>query len=168
MTIHQLKPRDAVAYRLLRLEALRRASSAFITSYAEEKKEPISAFAKRLSAKNVWFFGVFDKNTLIGTLGFSIEPRAKLSHVGLLFGMYVAAPLRRRGIGSALIDHAVAHARKLRSIRYLKLSVISKSPAARSLYAACGFKTFGLEPGAIRLGREYLDEEYMLLKLRGK
>jgi GNAT superfamily N-acetyltransferase len=168
MTIRQLKPRDAKIYRVLRFEALRRAPSAFITRYAEEKKKPLSAFAKRLSTKNVWIFGAFDQDILVGTLGFSIEPRAKLSHVGLLFGMYVAASSRRQGIGSALVGHAVAHARKLRSIRYLKLSVISKSPAARSLYAAHGFKTFGLEPAAIRLGREYLDEEYMLLRLKKK
>ena len=165
MIIRQLKPRDAAAYRTLRLEALQQAPSAFITSYAEEKKNPLPAFARRLSTKNVWIFGAFQKRQVVGLLGFSIENRAKLSHVGLLFGMYVSTSFRRQGIGAALIDHAISHARKLRSIRYLKLSAISGSPAARGLYASCGFKTFGLEREAVLADGTYHDEEYMSLVL---
>jgi ribosomal protein S18 acetylase RimI-like enzyme len=165
MTIRKLKIIDAARYRRLRLEALREAPSAFCSSYADEKKRPVSAFAGRLSSRGVSIFGAFDGKTLIGILGLARECREKKAHWASLFGMYVAPPFRRQNVGGALLDHAIADARKTKKIRYLKLSVLSGSKAARALYLSRGFAPFGLERDSLLVDGRYLDEEYMVLKL---
>ena len=37
--------------------------------------------------------------------------------------------------------------------------------AARRLYERLGFRAYGVEPGALRVGDRYLDEEFLALRL---
>jgi ribosomal protein S18 acetylase RimI-like enzyme len=165
MAIRQLKKSDAGEYRRLRLEALQKAPWAFGSSSDEEKKLPLSAFAHRLAAKDSWVFGAFSKGKLVGILGLNREPRLKRSHQASLVGMYVSTAFQKQGIGAALMDEAIAHARKLGTLRYLKLNVAAENEAARSLYASRGFVIFGVEREALFVGDRYLDEDYMVLRI---
>jgi ribosomal protein S18 acetylase RimI-like enzyme len=165
MSIRLLKKRDTGEYRRLRLEALQKAPSAFGSSYAEEKKMPLSVFTERLTSKDIWVFGAFAKGRLVGILGLIRESRVKRSHHATLVGMYVSTAFRKQGLGAALVDEAIAHARKLATIRYIKLSLTGSNEAARSLYLSRGFRTFGLEREALLVDGDYLDEEYMALKI---
>jgi GNAT superfamily N-acetyltransferase len=56
-----------------------------------------------------------------------------------LDGLFVDPPLWRRGIGSALVDAAVHHARR----RGLTMIAVVANPAARSFYEKCGFSVEG-------------------------
>jgi ribosomal protein S18 acetylase RimI-like enzyme len=165
MSIRLLKKRDAGEYRRLRLEALQKAPSAFGSSYVEEKKKPMSFFTGRLTSKDIWIFGAFAKGRLVGILGLIRESRLKRSHHATLVGMYVSTTFRKQGLGAALVDEAIAHAHKLGSIRYIKLSLTGTNEAARSLYVSRGFRTFGLEREALLVEDQYLDEEYMAVKI---
>jgi ribosomal protein S18 acetylase RimI-like enzyme len=165
MSIRLLKKRDVEEYRRLRLEALQRAPSAFGSSYAEEKKMPLSFFTDRLTSKDIWVFGAFAKGRLVGILGLVRESRQKRSHHATLVGMYVSTAFRKQGLGAALVDEAIAHARRLATIRYIKLSLMGSNERARSLYLSRGFRTFGLEREALLVDGDYLDEEYMALKI---
>jgi ribosomal protein S18 acetylase RimI-like enzyme len=165
MSIRLLKKRDAGEYRRLRLEALQKAPSAFGSSYAEEKGMPMSFFIDRLTSKDIWIFGAFAKGRLVGILGLVRESRLKRSHHATLAGMYVSATFRKQGLGAALVDGAIAHARKLGTLRYIKLSLMGSNEAARSLYLSRGFRTFGLEREALLVDGDYLDEEHMALKI---
>jgi RimJ/RimL family protein N-acetyltransferase len=165
MSIRLLKKRDAAEYRRLRLEGLQNAPAAFGSSYAEEKKLPISDFMSRLTAKDAWIFGAFVKGRLVGTLSFVRESRLERAHHATLVGMYVSTAFRKQGLGAALVDEAIAHARKLAAIRYIKLSLMGTNEAARTLYLSRGFRTFGLEREALLVDGHYLDEEYMALKI---
>ena len=80
--------------------------------------------------------------------------------------MFVQPEHGRRGVGRALLAHAIAVARDA-GIEQLTLTVTQGNAAARRLYAGAGFATFGVEPRAICVDGAYLAKEHMLLALRG-
>jgi ribosomal protein S18 acetylase RimI-like enzyme len=110
-------------------------------------------------------FGAFVSDRLAGFLAFVRPKRPKLLHGAELHGMYVSPEFRRRGLGGALVDAALAHARSLAGVRQLKLAVNATNLAARSLYRSRGFMLFGLEPDALCVDGRYYDEEFYFLRL---
>ena len=79
--------------------------------------------------------------------------------------MYVAPEFRRRGLGGALVDQALVHARSLPGVRQVKLCVNAANLAARSLYLSRGFVCVGVEPDALCIDGHYYDEEMYVLRL---
>jgi ribosomal protein S18 acetylase RimI-like enzyme len=79
--------------------------------------------------------------------------------------MYVAPEARGRGLGRALLESLIAHARTLAGVERLTLSVVPDNQAAKSLYLRLGFVSYGLEPRAYCLDGEYWDSEHMALLL---
>jgi GNAT superfamily N-acetyltransferase len=110
-------------------------------------------------------FGAFVDDQLAGILALIRPQRAKLRHCAELAGMYVAAEFRRRGLGGALIDAALVHARTLGGVRQLKLTVNAANLAARLLYQSRGFIRVGVEPEALCVDGRYYDEELYLLRI---
>jgi ribosomal protein S18 acetylase RimI-like enzyme len=110
-------------------------------------------------------FGAFVGDQLAGILAFIRPQRAKLLHGAELAGMYVAPEFRRRGLGGALVDAALAYARSLPGVRQLKLTVNASNLAARSLYQSRGFACVGVEPEALCVDGRYYDEELYVLRL---
>ena len=109
-------------------------------------------------------FGAFDEQ-LVGMLGFHVDRQLKRSHLGHLWGMYVAPSHRARGHAAELVAAAVAHARSLGSVEWLQLSVSSTAPAAQRLYERAGFRVWGTEPAALRFRGETTVEHHMALQL---
>ena len=93
------------------------------------------------------------------------ETRRKARHKAGVWGVYVAAELRGRGVGRRLIEALVAHARTMTGVERLLLSVTTVQPGARALYHALGFVPWGMEPAALKIDGEYVDEEYLVLEL---
>jgi GNAT superfamily N-acetyltransferase len=50
-----------------------------------------------------------------------------------------------QGVGRRLLEHLILEARAWPSVERLTLAVVEWAVAARRLYAAMGFETFGLE-----------------------
>ncbi len=167
MEIQFLTSQDVTAYRELRLQALSESQTAFGSSYEQEACHPLTAFAARLCPHDDSAGGIFgafdDTERLIGMLGFSRESRPKRAHIGSLWSMYVLPEFRRRGIGAALLDEALSHARQLGGLRQLILTVTVNNLAACSLYRSRGFERFGLERDALCIDGEYFDEEHLAL-----
>jgi ribosomal protein S18 acetylase RimI-like enzyme len=92
------------------------------------------------------------------------EARLKGRHKADVVAMYVKPEYARRGIGRKLLRHVIASARE-EGIEQLTLTVTQTNHAARRLYAAAGFVTFGIEPRAIRVGSVYFAKEHMQLLL---
>jgi ribosomal protein S18 acetylase RimI-like enzyme len=78
--------------------------------------------------------------------------------------MYVSPAFRRRGLGRALLDAALTHARSLAGLRQLKLTVNATNAAARALYQSSGFVRFGVEADALCIDGVYYDEELYALR----
>ena len=80
--------------------------------------------------------------------------------------MYVPREARGRGIGKALLQAAIAHAKTLPNLEKINLSVVLTSKEARHLFIAQGFETYGLERRALKLHERYFDQELMVLYLK--
>jgi GNAT superfamily N-acetyltransferase len=169
MEIRFLNSQDVTAYRDLRLQALKEAPTAFVSSYEQEVQLSLSDFAARLRPNNDPASGIFgafsDRNHLIGMLGFSRETRLKRVHIGTLWSMYVLPEFRGQGVGVRLLDGAIAHARQLDGLRQLTLSFTAGNVAAGALYRLRGFEPFGLAREAMCINGNYFDEEYLVLRL---
>jgi RimJ/RimL family protein N-acetyltransferase len=167
MVIRRLTKADAQVFWELRLFALESAHSAFSDSAQEHRDETIESFARRLGSAGDegCVFGAFDGPRLIGMTGFYREHRQKRRHKGWIWGVFVVAEYRRKGIARALLAAAIEEARGLRGLRKIHLTVITDQPAARELYAGLGFRSYGVEPEALSVDHRYFDEEFMCLDL---
>jgi len=169
MEIRFLNSQDVIAYRDLRLHALKESPAAFCSSYEHEVCLPLTDFAARLRTHDdstSGIFGAFDENhRLIGMLGFSRENRPKRAHICSLWSMYVLCEFRSQGVGSALLDEAISHARRLSTLRQIVLTVTASNLAACSLYKSRGFQLFGLERDALFIDGMYLDQKHLILTL---
>ena len=169
MTIRFLDSGDLTAYKDLLLAALQESPTAFGSSHIEEAELPLTEFAARLRPPDKpdnGIFGAFvDGKGLVGILGFAREYRVKRAHIASVWGMYVSPEFRGRGFGAALVDEAIAHARRLGSVRQIVLSVTASNVAAGALYRSRGFERIGLERDALCIDGKYFDEEQLALHL---
>jgi RimJ/RimL family protein N-acetyltransferase len=165
--LRRLDPDDAVAYRTLRLRGLSEHPDAFTSSHAEENERPLAVTARRIAPDSPdWVFGAFVGGELAGVVGLAREPRAKNRHKADVFGMYVAPEHAKRGIGGELMRNAIGAARALPGLEQLVLTVTETNVAARTLYEKFGFRSFGVEPRAIRVNDDvYYDKNHMILFL---
>lgn len=160
--IRTLEPSDVRAYRDLRLEALATTPEAFGSSYEEEAPIPLETVRARIptSGPNA-IFGAFVGDRLVGMAGFAVYERAKAAHKGVMWGVYVQAEQRGRGLGKRLVREVIRHAS--RHVLMLEAAVGTTNESARRAYHALGFKPYGIERKALRVGGIFYDEELLFL-----
>lgn len=164
MQIRRLSPEDAQAFRALRLRALREHPQAFTSSHEEDAQVPLQVTAARLDSPRHSFWGAFHGQELVGMLGLERETRAKNRHKATVVAMYVAPEAAGRGVGRQLLEALLAQARGER-LESLVLTVTEGNDSARRLYERCGFRSFGIEPRAIKLGERAYAKNHMVLDL---
>jgi ribosomal protein S18 acetylase RimI-like enzyme len=163
--IRTLSEVDVELYRPLRLQALRDDPLSFGASYEDELKKPVEDIAKRLACSDEGFvLGAFVPE-LVGVTGFYRRVGLKARHKGTIWGMYVLPEFRGRGLGKKLMLAAIKRASQIDGVEALTLNVVTTNEAARSLYLALGFTTFGTDYGALKVDSHYFDEDLMWLKL---
>ena len=86
-----------------------------------------------------------DGDAVVGRLSLARDVHPASAHVADL-GLMVAASHRRRGVGRALLDQAVAWAESA-GVRKLELHVFPWNEPAIALYDAFGFEREGLRKG---------------------
>jgi ribosomal protein S18 acetylase RimI-like enzyme len=168
MDMRVLTERDAAAYWSLRLEALEREPESFAESPEEHRATPIELAAMRLHQDDNGSFvlGAFLDGELVGMAGFFREKLLKARHKGRIWGVYVRASYRGQGIGRALLRGLLEKIKTLAGLEQVNLTVSCHQGAAKTLYRSLGFETYGVEPAALKIGDQYFDEEYMVLRLR--
>ena len=169
MDVRILTEADAGAFWNIRLRALRDDPESFGSSYEEILERGIAgvtqSLRKRDTAPDDVTFGAFDGETLVGIAGFRRGEEVKKRHKGVIWGMYVPREMRGKGIGKALLEAAIAHAKTLPQLEQINLSVVLTSREARHLFISLGFETYGLERRALKLRDRYFDQELMTLHL---
>jgi RimJ/RimL family protein N-acetyltransferase len=100
-----------------------------------------------------------DDGAIVARLSVARDPHSASHHVADL-GLMVAADHRRRGIGTALLQAAVAWARDA-DVRKLELHVFPHNEPALTLYERFGFRREGVRKSHYRRGDRFLDAVLM-------
>jgi ribosomal protein S18 acetylase RimI-like enzyme len=168
MQIRAFRESDAQAWWDFRMESLMAEPFAFGKSVDEHRALAIEAIAGRFRdapATNL-YLGAFDESKLVGMATLIRDEAEKARHIGHIYGVYVAAAYRGKGIGRALIARLVEFSRQDPSLEQILLKVATTQSAARQLYQSFGFERYGTEPRAMKIGSTYIDEDLMILRLR--
>ena len=169
LSIRTLTEDDAEDFRRLRLRALKEHPEAFGSSYEAESTLPLQVVADRLrqssDSPDDFTLGAHRQSELVGMVGFFRQRNEKERHKGSIWGMYVQSEEQGKGVGRALLTQAVERARLLTGLEQVGLAVVARNKRARSLYVSLGFETYGVEPNALVVDGEHLDEELMVLRL---
>jgi ribosomal protein S18 acetylase RimI-like enzyme len=163
--IRKLGAEDAEAYLELRRRALLDAPAAFAASPEDDLIATVELFREQLQrAPDSVVIGAFGEQ-LVGMVGLYRDRHRKSAHTLHLWGMYVAPEQRRSGIGAQLLATALEHASTVPGVEWVRLSVSDAAPGAQRLYERAGFRVWGSEPDALRVGAEALVEHHMALRL---
>ena len=163
-TIRPAKPEDAAALVALG-DAVGREEGGWLLNsngwrtVAEERR--YLRALKRYSDAAVYV--VEDGDAIVGRLSLARDPNPASRHVADL-GLMVAATHRRRGIGRALLEQAVAWAR-VADVRKLELHVFPWNEPAIVLYERFGFEREGLRREHYSRDGEYVDAVLMAYRL---
>ena len=167
LSFRMLTAEDELAFRALRLEALRLHPESFVPSYEEERGIDPEAVPPR--SRSDWMtggnfiLGAHAFGWLAGAVGVRRWPRRKQRHKATLWLIYTDPAVRGQGVGRKLLKHAIDQCRRDPELEVLHLSVGSESAAARVLYTGLGFQPYGIEPRAMKLEDRYIDVELMAL-----
>lgn len=162
IVVRALEKGDLHRYRAIRLDALQRAALAFGSSFEEENAYSDSVFARRLEQVNGnVVFGAFDGEMLLGTAGMFRHDRRSERHRGTLWGVYVVPEARGLQLGRALVGKVIDHA--ARRVVVLDAKVVAANAAAKRVYDALGFKTYGTEPKSLFVQGQYLDQNLLFI-----
>jgi ribosomal protein S18 acetylase RimI-like enzyme len=165
MEIRFLTPDDAGEWLRLRIEALHGDPAAFSASLEEYQSLSIDEVRKRLwSGADAFVVGALQGERMTGMAGFFRDRGPKSRRKGRVWGVYVTPKARAAGIGRKLMRSLLERGLAVEGVEQVLLSVAATQEAAIRLYRSLGFEPFGREPRALKIGDQYVDEEYMILR----
>jgi GNAT superfamily N-acetyltransferase len=151
MLIRRIQTADAMAVKRLRLQALTQEPLAFamdVTQAADWADAQWVQMASRNSDGVPTIVLAQVGTELVGMVGCHLDSSPKMTHCGMVWGMYVAPAQRNHGIArqllQAVIDHGSAH-----HLQMLKLSVTTTQTSALRGYLRAGFVQYAHEPALL-------------------
>lgn len=125
----------------------------------EQEQQIIDEFA---AADNSIFLVAVADGQIMGVLTCRGAPRQAIRHTTQL-GMTVHREWRDRGVGRALLTHAVEWARGTGVVKRIELYVFVSNARARHLYEKFGFQIEGQRRQSVFRDGEYFDDLIMAL-----
>lgn len=151
------------------LEAYALHPDAFTSSENERARLPLAWWEARVAEESdagEVVFGAFVEGHLAGVAGLTFDRREKARHKATLFGMYVPERYRQHGLGRKLVSAALEHARMRPWTLVVQFTVTEGNARAQSLYESCGFRPFGVEPCAVKVGETFVSKVHMWCRLQ--
>lgn len=160
-TIHirQLQIDDVHDFRTIRLSALKHSPEMFGSTYKVESKRPLSIFTELIS--NSVIFGAYEDNRIIGIIIFQQQVGLKDRHKAHLYSFFVEPNFRNQGIAQQLLQTVIDYGQH--HVEQIMLSVVADNISAIRLYTKNGFRSYGIEPHAMKSELGYQDENLMVL-----
>jgi ribosomal protein S18 acetylase RimI-like enzyme len=158
--IRKLLPHEAGIYREIRLDCLKNSPEYFGSTYEEELRIPKLKFEGYIeqASPDHFIYGVLNDEKLIGLAGFDRMERQRARHRGEVIHMYVDSNHRGQNMGERLLRALLEE-----GIEQAQLSVIAGNQRAIKLYEKVGFRTYGVQPAYFKVGKQYLDQQFMQL-----
>ncbi|MEM8592963.1 MAG: GNAT family N-acetyltransferase [Pseudomonadota bacterium] len=161
--VRLLASEDAEAFRRVRLDALERFPSAFLTTAAEFRERSDASLAEGLGRGKSW--GVFSEEVLIGIAALLPFPYAAAAHRAEIGAFYVIPEHQGSGAAAALLQAMVDRAAEL-GIWQLELFVAEDNPRAERFYRRRGFTEAGRLPNAALVNGKMTSDIFMVRDLR--
>ena len=159
-----LRPQDWRDLRAIRLEALRSEPAAYSSSYEETLDWPDEEWRRRLTSDHSMVLLARVLTRPIGMVGGYLGSDEGDDSVGVVFGMYVTAEHRGKGIGRLLLTSLIDRLSAFPQITTIRLGVTETQEPARRLYESVGFQVVGTtEEGLVVDDRRY---EELIMELR--
>lgn len=165
MSVRVLAEADTAAFQVLRLRSLKEHPEAFGSSFEAEVNISLEEFAKFLASPDRPWFGAFHNGQMMGIAGLMRSQGAKTRHRAMISGMYVAPEARGLRLGQALMDALMIQARSTDGLEDVSLAVTVGNDAARHIYVKSGFKPYSIDPRYLKVGDQYFDIEWMILRI---
>jgi GNAT superfamily N-acetyltransferase len=164
--IRQLTESDAAELLALRGSSLLAAPYAFLASPGDDMLSSEAAARDLLRRGGDAAVFAAELGGLHAMVGLFRGRHLKSAHKIHVWGMFVQPQWRRQGLGRALLDAAIRHARTLPGLSSMHLSVSGAAPGALRLYQQAGFTVWGVEPDAICLDGRCFDEHHMIMRMQ--
>jgi ribosomal protein S18 acetylase RimI-like enzyme len=131
----------------------------------EEETAYITGQLQRMEKNQTVQLVAFCEGTLVGVADVNMKDLVE-KHVGT-FGISIAQPYRREGIGAMLMETVLKEAAaQLPHLRIIMLEVFSDNTLAIAMYKKSGFVEYGRLPEGILHNNAYVDMVYMFRKVR--
>jgi GNAT superfamily N-acetyltransferase len=141
LEIRRIAPEDWGMLKAIRLEALADSPTAFITTFDEANAYPDAVWAERSSEGSEGGQATFlavGKDRCRG-MAIGLDRSSSGRAVVAIVSVYVAPEVRRKGVGSALMDAVEAWA-TVRRAEATSLWVVDGNDRARGFYEARGYR----------------------------
>jgi RimJ/RimL family protein N-acetyltransferase len=164
IVIRPARPEDAAALAALGLAVGREEGAWLLTSNGWRSVADERRYLRALKRfPDAAVYVADDDGEVVGRLSLARDPHPASRHVADL-GLMVAATHRRRGVGKALLEQAVAWARDA-GIHKLELHVFPWNEPAIRLYEAFGFEREGVRKSHYLREGEYVDAVLMAYRI---
>lgn len=146
--IREATPSNASALLQLKLAYLKNTTTIpiYAHEYANSVADEKALIRKYESAENSILLLAIANNNIIGNIDITGNPRKKMQHTAMI-GMGVDPLWQHQGVGTLLMECAVAWAKENNLIKTLWLEVYATNSSAIALYKKLGFITCGHIPG---------------------
>ena len=146
LDVRPLTPADQPVWRELRLEALERHPSAFLTT-ADEQRRRAAADDRAQLAQGRWR-GLFEQDQIVGLSALIPLSYAAAAHRFEIGAFYVTERLWGGEAADTMLHALETEARQKGGLQ-LELSVAADNPRAIRFYERNGFERYGTQPRAI-------------------
>lgn len=166
--VRALPESEIPAYVELRKEMLLETPWAFLASPEEDVGSDPIRLGERLAQPQNRIFVAEETGKpgrFLSAAGVIRQARPKVRHRAGIWGVYTSPVARGKGLARGVMEAAIACARSWEGVRRVGLSVSARGAAARSLYRSLGFEEWGIEPEALGVEGELIDEHYLDLEL---